>query len=240
VDLSSSTLALGAVWFAAFLFSTTLHEAAHAFVAWRLGDPTAYHGGQVSLNPLPHIRREPLGMVVVPLISYFAGPGPGHWMLGWASAPYDPLWAHRHPRRAGAMALAGPLANLSLVLLSGIGIRVGITLGALRPPLQLTFDHVVEATRGGALGGVAALLSVFWSLNLILFLFNLLPLPPMDGSGVLQLFLPEEASRSWQEAMRQPFIGLLGIVIAWRFFGFVFQPVFDLALRVLYPELSYI
>ena len=62
-------IAIGFLWFVAFLLSTTVHEAMHAFVAWKGGDPTAYHGGQVSLSPLPHIRREPIGMVVVPLLT---------------------------------------------------------------------------------------------------------------------------------------------------------------------------
>jgi len=231
VDTPAATFALGAIWFAAFLFSTTLHEAAHALVAWRLGDPTAYHGGQVSLNPIPHIRREPFGMVIVPLLSYATS----HWMLGWASAPYDPTWAARHPRRAGAMALAGPLANLVLVLLSGTAIRVGAMMGSFTIPEQRSFARLVEAQAGGAADGIAALLSVFFSLNLILFLFNLLPLPPMDGSGVVQIFLPEEVSRRWQLTMRQPMLGLLGIVVAWRVFGYVFTPIFLAALRLLYP-----
>ena len=62
-------LATGFIWFVAFLFSTTVHEAMHALVAWKGGDPTAYHGGQVSLSPIPHIRREPIGMLVVPLLT---------------------------------------------------------------------------------------------------------------------------------------------------------------------------
>src|SRR6185369_342258 len=79
------------------------------FVAWRGGDPTAYEAGQVSLSPWPHIRREPWGTVLVPLLTFFTYAGTGSaWMMGWASAPFDPLWEHRHPRRAAAMALAGP------------------------------------------------------------------------------------------------------------------------------------
>jgi Zn-dependent protease len=229
--MNAATVALGLIWFAAFLFSTTLHEAAHALVAWRLGDPTAYHGGQVSLNPIPHVRREPFGMVIVPLLSYFASPN--HWMFGWASAPYDPTWAARHPRRAGAMALAGPVANLVLVVISGIGIRIGLATGGFEVPPDLTYGHLVQAPGGGALGGLAALLSVFFSLNLILFLFNLLPLPPMDGSGVIQLVLPEEVSRRLQVAARQPLVGIIGILIAWRLFGFVLVPVFSFVLSLL-------
>ena len=87
--------------------------------------------------------------------------------------------------------------------------------------------------------GIATLLSVFFSLNLILFLFNLLPLPPMDGSGVLQLFLPEDTSRRLQELLRQPMVGLIGIVIAWKLFPSLLWPVFHLMIRVLYPHVSY-
>lgn len=231
-DAAAAKLALGAIWFVAFLFSTTLHEAAHAFTAWRLGDPTAYHGGQVSLSPLPHIRREPFGMVLVPILSFaFAG-----WMFGWASAPYDPMWAHRHPRRAGLMALAGPLANLLLVLLSGLALRVGLGLGGFERAGQGALDlaHLVVAPAGGAVEGVATLLSVLFSLNLILFLFNLFPLPPMDGSGVLQIFLPEGASRRFMEWTRHPVLSLVGLVVAWRLFPYLFFPVFVLALALLY------
>jgi Zn-dependent protease len=69
--------ALGLIWFTAFLLSTTVHEAMHALAAWRLGDPTAYEGGQVSLNPAPHVAREPIGMVVLPLLTSLT--------QGWAS-----------------------------------------------------------------------------------------------------------------------------------------------------------
>src|SRR5215475_8256070 len=95
-----------------FLYSTVLHEAAHAWAAHRLGDDTAYRGGQVSLDPTPHIKREPWGMVLIPILSFLMG----GWMIGWASAPYDPEWARMYPRRAGMMAVAGPVANLLLVL----------------------------------------------------------------------------------------------------------------------------
>jgi hypothetical protein len=100
-------LATGFIWFVAFLFSTTVHEAMHALVAWKGGDPTAYHGGQVSLSPIPHIRREPIGMLVVPLLTSLTQ----GWAMGWASAPYDPVWAERHPKRAALMAAAGPPAT---------------------------------------------------------------------------------------------------------------------------------
>ena len=71
--------------------------------AYRGGDPTAYHGGQVSLSPVPHIRREPIGMLVVPLLTALSQ----GWAIGWASTPYDPRWAARYPKREALMAAAG-------------------------------------------------------------------------------------------------------------------------------------
>ena len=104
------------VFYAVFVFSVTLHEAAHAAAALAGGDATAYEGGQVSIDPLPHMRREPFGMVLLPLLTVFTVGFP----LGYASAPYDPVWAERYPRRAAWMALAGPAANLALVAFSKV------------------------------------------------------------------------------------------------------------------------
>jgi hypothetical protein len=80
------------------------------------GDTTAAEGGQATLNPIPHIRRSPFGMVVVPIVSYLLG----GWMIGWASAPFNPAWQRQYPRRSAWMALAGPAANFSLMLLAGL------------------------------------------------------------------------------------------------------------------------
>lgn len=226
-------LLLGVVWFVAFLFSTTLHEAAHALAAWKLGDPTAYEGGQVSLNPLPHIRREPFGMVLMPVLSFVSA----GWMMGWASAPYDPRWAARYPRRSAWMALAGPAANLLLVGLAGLGIRAGLAAGLFRSPAAggFGFARLVEAAEPGAAVGAAALLSILFTLNLVLFAFNLLPLPPLDGSGIVPLLLPTSAARSYLVALRQPLLSLLGIIVAWKLFGTIFAPILGLALGLLYP-----
>ena len=124
-NLTPQFLALGFIYYVVFLFSTTCHEAAHALAAKIGGDNTADLGGQVSLNPIPHIRRSPYGMVVFPLLSFFLLNG---GMIGFASAPYDPSWARRHPHRAALMALAGPATNFSLMILGAIGLRVGAAL----------------------------------------------------------------------------------------------------------------
>jgi Zn-dependent protease len=169
MEPSADLLLLGLAWFVVFLFSTTLHEAAHAFIALRLGDPTAYHGGQVTLNPVPHVRREPFGMVVVPVLSFFMG----GWMFGWASAPYDPRWALRHPRRAAWMALGGPAANLLLVIVAGLLIRTGMRIGYFYAPQVVRFSEVTAPTELPGAAGLATLLSVLFTLNLVLFVFNL-------------------------------------------------------------------
>jgi Zn-dependent protease len=224
-------IALGAIWYVAFLFSTTLHEAAHAWAALRMGDPTAYHGGQVSLNPIPHVRREPFGMVLVPILVFaFSG-----WMLGWASAPYDPVWADRHPRRAGLMALAGPAANLFLLVVASVAIVAGIVSGLLAPVPGDTLSTLVRSAAPGAgIEAGAAFLSILFVLNLILFLFNLLPLPPMDGSGALPLVMSDRLAIAYRQALRHPAIALAGLLLAWRVFPYLFGPALGVLVGLLF------
>src|SRR6267378_8641055 len=93
-------LVFGFLEYVVFLFSTTCHEAAHSLVAKWGGDLTAAEGDQVTLNPIPHIRRSPVGMVVIPILSFLLG----GWMIGWASAPFDPNWQRQYPRRSAWMA----------------------------------------------------------------------------------------------------------------------------------------
>lgn len=223
----------GLVWYAVFLVSVTLHEAAHAWSARRGGDPTAYLAGQVTLDPRPHIRREPFGMVLLPISTALVS----GWPIGYASAPYDPVWAMSHPRRAAWMSLAGPAANLLLVLAASAAIWAGIALGAFAIPDSVGALSVVAATSDGVAASAALMLSAFFTLNLLLCLFNLLPLPPLDGAGALPLVLPESLAQRWQELARQPILAIAGIVIAWNVFGPIFRSAFRAALGLLYPGL---
>src|SRR5262249_3513255 len=183
-SVNQEQLLAGLVYYVVFLFSTTVHEAAHALAAKIGGDLTAYHGGQVSLDPLPHIRREPFGMVVLPLLSTLTT----GWPFGFASAPFDPHWAMRHPRRAAWMALAGPGSNLALVVLSIVVIRIGVTTGGFFAPDSARFGWVVSGVDGGLWPGAAYVTSVMFSMNLVLVCLNILPLPPLDGSAAVVLF----------------------------------------------------
>jgi Zn-dependent protease len=228
--MSSETLALAAIWYVAFLLSLTCHEAAHALAAKLGGDLTAYESGQVSLNPIPHIRRSPFGTVVIPLITFFAS----GFMMGWASAPYDPLWQQRHPRRAALMALAGPMANFLLVLLAIVTLRTGLALRFFAPPEHFAFSHMAVAASPGAAEGLAAFASIVFSLNLLLGAFNLLPVPPLDGSSVVGMFLTKHAALRFVELGRSPMFSLAGLVIAWRLFDYVVRPLFSIGIGVLY------
>lgn len=222
-------------WLPAFLFSTTVHEAAHAWSALRLGDPTAYLAGQVSLSPWPHVRRSPIGMLVIPLVTSLTQ----GWTMGWAHAPYDPAWADQHPRRAALMSLAGPLGNLAIALAAFGLIQAGLALGAFEPPQTVTVQQLVSnAMPPDALSAgdfLAEGLSVLLALNVLLFVFNLLPLPPLDGASVLTLVLPNGAARSLRTAVAAPGLSFVGIIAAWQLFPTLTAPVLSAVAKLLYP-----
>ena len=229
----------GIFWFVAFLFSTTVHEAAHAWAALLGGDRTAYLGGQVSLSPLPHIRREPIGMLVVPLLTSFTQ----GWAMGWASAPYDPLWADRHPKRAALMAAAGPAGNFCIAMLALASLRAGLAFGAFAAPAHVDFSHLVApagaAAPGSMVGFLAQGLSVLLTLNVILGAFNLVPLPPLDGSSVVGLILPEGLAHRFRRLSGSPQISLIGLLVAWQVFPHAVRPLFHLIIRLVHPGVPY-
>jgi Zn-dependent protease len=220
---------LGLVAYVVLLLSLTVHEAAHAWAALRGGDPTAYQGGQVSLDPRPHIKREPIGMVFAPLLFWFMG----GWMLGWASTPIDPRWAYVHPRRAAAMSAAGPLANLALVLLAAATLRLGVAAGWF-VPVPLGLFELAVAPAGGVAESVILVLSLTFSMNLILFVFNLIPVPPLDGASAMGLLLSDETGRRLQQFMAQPMLAWGGLLVAWFLMRRIVGPVLAFAVDLLY------
>jgi Zn-dependent protease len=206
-------------WYIIFIISATAHEAAHAWTAKRGGDLTAYAGGQVSLNPLPHIKREPIGMIVLPIISaIILG-----WPFGYASTPYNTDWANQNPRKSAWMAVAGPAANLILVLFSVLVIRLGILGGIFLEPYTINFRHMMDASSGGIGETLVTFISMLFTMNLIMVVLNLFPLPPFDGSGVISFFLHDEAARNYRKIISNPLFGFVGFLIAWQ----VFSPLFD-------------
>lgn len=162
-------------------------------------------------------------------------------MIGWASAPYDPYWAARHPGRALVMAMAGPAANLLLVLLSGAAIRIGLMTGHFLPPDAGDWNGIHSLVAGADPGPwtqLAKLLSIVFMLNLILMVFNLIPLPPLDGSAIWPLVLSPGALARYRELSAQPTFALLGLFVAWNLFPKVFFPVMEKALGLLYLGLQ--
>lgn len=148
------------------LFAISVHESAHAWVAYKLGDPTARDNGRISLNPLRHLN--PLGMIMMLLVGF-----------GWASPVMINARNFKNPKVGMALSsLAGPLSNLILGFIASVG---------------YVCCSVFLADNGSAF--VAALtmfLWVFLNLNVGLAIFNLIPIPPLDGSRILLLFLPQK------------------------------------------------
>jgi len=224
-------MALIPLWYAAFLLSLTCHEAAHAWAAHRGGDDTAYLAGQVTLNPLPHVLREPIGTVLVPLVTYFTH----GWMMGWASAPYDPRWEARYPYRAAAMSAAGPAANFLLATLAFVLLKAGLAAGVWAvPPLRVVADQMVVAPEGASalLDGAGRFLSILLTLNVVLGVFNLIPVPPLDGISVLAGLVPPVRSL-YQKARALPLTMFLGILVAWKISNWIVTPAWHLVVSAL-------
>jgi Zn-dependent protease len=215
-----------------FVFSTTFHEFAHAWVAQRAGDETAYLGGHVTLDPSPHIRRSPFGMVLIPIFTYLqAG-----WMIGWASVPFDPVWGSRHPLRQALMSLAGPAANFVLAGIALVTLRALLGAGVFQIPTS--GSHLIALPEGMSWSSpLAALgfgLSNMFELNVVLGLFNLIPLPPLDGAGVAEGVAPRTLGGVYGRLREVPMIEILGVLAASTLFSQYASPLVFSILRLLY------
>lgn len=217
-DLTPEVLVTAFITYIVFLFSTTCHEAAHAFVASRGGDSTAALGGQVSLNPIPHIRREPFGMVLVPILSFFFSGG----MIGWASAPFNPEWERRYPKRSAWMALAGPAANFTLMLLAAFALKAGRAM------------DLFHRQSGGGSNFLFTVLVTTFMLNLLLGTFNLLPVPPLDGSTAIMLFMSESGAQKYLDWLRGNSFAIAGLLVGLVVFREIFPYVQYFVMHLLF------
>ena len=217
------------VWLIVFLVSVSAHEAAHAWAAYLGGDETAYLGGQVTLNPLPHMQREPFGMVVLPLIGVLTNGFP----IGWASTPFDPAWEERYPRRAAWMSAAGPAANFALAAASLLLLRTGLAVGFFFPPETLQYTRLVTGDVDW-IDGMGRFTSMMLVLNTMLCLLNLIPFPPLDGASAITLLLPERLGLRVRQLARQPGLAIVGLLLVWYGFGVVIRPVLRAVVRLVY------
>ncbi|MBP9772016.1 MAG: site-2 protease family protein [Candidatus Pacebacteria bacterium] len=152
---------------AVLILSIIVHEVAHGVAADKLGDPTARYAGRLTLNPIPHI--DPMGSIVIPLVTYFSG----GFIFGWAKpVPYNPFNLRHGTWGEALVALAGPASNILIATLFGLLIRF--------VPLPESFL------------GISALIVL---VNINLAIFNLVPIPPLDGSKILFALLPLSMQR---------------------------------------------
>ena len=162
--MSSSQIVDGLIFYIGLVVLLTFHEFAHAWVAWKCGDDTARLQGRLSLNPIVHI--DPIGTVVLPLVMIFASPTVGRFLVGWAKpVPFNPVNLRNRWCDEMLIAMAGPAMNVVLaVVLVGFA-RVAVIFGS---------DEMVDLFLQTA------------TLSLLLCFFNLIPIPPLDGSHVLR------------------------------------------------------
>lgn len=197
--------------FALLLISLSIHEAAHAWAADRLGDPTARQLGRLTLNPAAHI--DPIGTLLLPAIAIFTRLP----IIGWAKPVPVNLHHLRHPRRDFMyIAAAGPISNLLQAVLFAVAAR-------------LAFPGGIEQGFAGEL----LLQGIF--LNVLLALFNLIPVPPLDGGNVLGGLLPERLAVAYDRIVRPfGFLILYGLLLTGVFSAVILPPAISLT-RILLP-----
>ena len=191
--------------------AVVFHEVAHGFVAWRLGDPTARQAERLTLNPFAHVDL--VGSVILPLALIVTG---SPVLLGWAKpVPFNPFFFKNQRRGMMLVALAGPATNLGLALVSGLLFR--LVLGSAWPAAVLGF----------ALTGLATLCIT----NVVLGVFNLIPIPPLDGSKIVMGMLPQELAVAYARLERFGFILIFGLLYLGAL-DYIIRPAAGLLMRL--------
>lgn len=208
------------LWFIVFLFSLSVHESAHAWVSDQFGDDTGRMLGRISLNPAVHI--DPFGTILFPLIGLLSGMG-----FGWAKpVPVNPLNWREKDKANFWVSAAGPLSNLVLAVVFFLIAKVLLLLG-YGPEMFAAGDA------GGVWSAIGTVLSIGIMLNVILMVFNLLPIPPLDGGGVLESMLPYEAQRSFEQIKPYGFVLLIALLLT-GVFGYILRPVLGIVQYLLF------
>ena len=208
-ELTSESLALGLTTFVVLLFSLSVHESAHGWMAYKLGDDTALRQGRVSLNPLVHI--DPIGTLLLPMLQIFTGLP----FIGWAKpTPYDPTNFRRDvTMRQGHMLVAGagPVSNLLLAVLFTAAFFVVVRTGMIEEPRNPVVMIVVRGIQ----------------MNVLLAIFNLVPIPPLDGSKVASYGLPGSLGERYDRVVEPYGYMILLVLFMTGILGRVIGPVTD-------------
>lgn len=205
------------LYMVALIFSLSVHESAHAWMSNRFGDDLARLQGRISLNPVSHV--DPIGTLLFPAIAFFTGAP----LIGWAKpTPVNPLkWRNKRVANFWVSA-AGAISNFIIAFVAGSVIRVLYSTGVIDESLGLVNSGSTIAN------GAIELLIVFFILNVALGVFNLLPIPPLDGSKVLASILPPSFESGIEALERFGFI-LLFIAVFTGVLGVIFRFVMPLA-----------
>lgn len=204
------------VWALPVVFAITMHEAAHGYVAKRLGDNTAFMLGRVTLNPIPHI--DPIGTILMPLLLYFATSG--GFLFGYARPVPVRFERLRHPKRDMVwVALAGPGSNLFQAFIWAL-VSVGLVMASVQEPFWF------QMCRAGVL------------VNLAMFAFNLFPLPPLDGGRIAVGLLPRGAAIALAGVERYGFFIVLALVMTGLIGNYWMLPLMDLGQMLIATLLS--
>jgi Zn-dependent protease len=183
-----------AVWALPVLFAITVHEVAHGWVARRLGDPTAMMLGRLTLNPLKHI--DPMGTVIIPILLMWAG----GVIFGWAKPVPVTMENLKHPKRDMALvAMAGPGSNLLMAVIWAILMKLALILPATLATLSLPLTYMAGA-------GV--------TVNTMLLILNLIPVPPLDGSRIVAGILPDKMAWRYGRLESYGLIILLALMVS--------------------------
>lgn len=189
---SPDTLIFLVVFFPLFMIAVMAHEFAHGYVAFLQGDPTAKHAGRLSLNPVDHL--DPMGTAVFVLTTLFTP-----FVFGWAKpVPINPLLFKEYRNGIIRVSLAGVTANLGLIIIAAMVLKILLIIGVADSQEVFWVLNHLRPEHPGLSYYIAWLLYMFMTLNIVLFVFNLIPVPPLDGSKVLMMLLPREQALAFE------------------------------------------
>ena len=212
----------------ALIFSLSVHESAHAWTSDYFGDDLARMQGRISLNPMAHV--DPIGTLLFPAMAFFTGAP----LIGWAKpTPVNPFrW--RNKRVANFwVSIAGVICNFIIAIVAGIILRILIAANVVDLGLG-RYGLAPEAASHSLIAeGAVQLLMIFFTLNVALGVFNLIPIPPLDGSKVLQSLLPESFESGFEALERFGFI-LLILAMFTGVFRAIFGVIMPIAMRILF------